>query len=52
MFNNNFTMGFGWNQNNNCCPTIEMQKCPEDPVYEQPIEKCVQKDYVHEIMHV
>ena len=54
MFNNNFMGGFEYymNQNNNCCPTIETQKCCEDPIYEQPIEKCVQKDYVHEIMHV
>ena len=47
MFNNNF----GWNQNG-CCPTIETQKCCEDPVYEAPIEKCIKKDFVHEIVHV
>ena len=54
MFNNNFGMNYGYQmwQDNKCCPTISEQKCPEDPVYEQPIEKCVQKDFLHEIVHV
>ena len=54
MYNNNFGMSYGcmWQDNNKCCPTISEQKCCEDPVYEAPIEKCIQKDYIHEIMHV
>lgn len=52
MFNNNFGMNFGFCQKDNqCCPTICEQKCPEDPVYEAPIEKCVQKDFIHEVVH-
>ena len=51
MFNNNFGMNYMQN-NNSCCPTVSCQNCPEDPVYEAPIEKCIQKDYVHEVMHV
>ena len=51
---NNYGMNYGccMNQNNDCCPTVSCEKCPEDPVYETPIEKCIKKDYVHEIMHV
>ena len=37
---------------NSCCPTVSTECCPADPVYEQPIEKCIQKDYVHEVTHV
>ena len=53
MYNNNLSMNYGWqmNQNDMCCPTVSEQKCCEDPVYEAPIEKCIQKDYIHEIMH-
>ena len=49
-----FNMNYGWqmNQSDMCCPTISEQKCPEDPVYEAPIEKCIKKDFVHEIVHV
>lgn len=39
------------NCNNSCCPTVSCQECPMDPVYETPIENCIQKDYVHEVMH-
>ena len=35
-----------------CCPTICTQNCPVDPVYEKPIENCVQKDYIHDVMHI
>lgn len=55
MFNNNFDMNYGccqMNQNDMCCPTISKQECCEDPVYEAPIEKCIKKDFVHEIVHV
>ena len=54
MFNNNFGMNSCscMQNNNSCCPTVSCQNCPEDPVYEAPIEKCIQKDYVHEVMHV
>ena len=54
MYNNNFGMNNGWlmNQNDMCCPTVSEQKCCEDPVYEAPIEKCIKKDFVHEIVHV
>ena len=44
MFNNCFQK--------KCCPVISTECCPVDPVYEMPIEKCVQKDYVHEVTHV
>jgi len=43
MFNNCFQK--------KCCPVISTECCPVDPVYEMPIEKCVQKDYVHEVTH-
>ena len=54
MFNNNFGMDFGcpMKQDKMCCPTVCEQKCCEDPVYETPIEKCIKKDFVHEIVHV
>ena len=52
MFNYNFGMNSFMQNNNSCCPTVSCQTCPEDPVYEAPIEKCIQKDYVHEVMHV
>lgn len=42
MFNNNF----------DCCPVVSTSCCPEDPVYETPINNCIKKDYIHEIMHV
>lgn len=45
--NNN--MGF---QNNGCCPTISEEKCCADPVYEAPVENCVQKDFLHEVVQV
>ena len=35
-----------------CCPTVCEEKCPEDPVYEAPIEQCIKKDYIHEVVHV
>ena len=46
-----------FNMNNNmcdnkCCPVISTEQCCADPVYETPIEKCVQKDYVHEVVHI
>ena len=34
---------------NKCCPTICTQNCPTDPVYEAPIQNCVQKDYIHDV---
>lgn len=37
---------------NNCCPTISEEKCCADPVYEAPVENCVQKDYIHEVVHI
>lgn len=37
---------------NMCCPTISTNCCPMDSVYEKPIENCVQKDYIHEVMHI
>ncbi len=53
MFNNNFDKGYGFCQKDNqCCPTICEQKCPEDPVYEAPMVNCVQKDFIHEVVHV
>ena len=52
MFNNNFDMNFGYTKNDGCCPTVSCNTCPEDPVYEAPIEKCIKKDFVHEIVHV
>ncbi len=50
MFNNNF--GWQMDQNNMCCPTVSKQNCPEDPVYESPTVNCIQKDYIHEVVHV
>ena len=51
MFNN--FMGNNMNyQNNSCCPMMNEEKCCSDPVYEAPIEKCVQKDIMHEIVHI
>lgn len=51
MFNN--FMGNNMNyQNNSCCPTMSEETCCSDPVYEAPIEKCVQKDIMHEIVHI
>ncbi len=47
----NFNIGFGCCQNT-CCNTVSEQCCPEDPVYEAPIEKCIKKDYIHEVVHV
>lgn len=35
-----------------CCPVISTDCCPTDPVYETPIENCVQKDYIHEVVHI
>lgn len=55
MFYNNFNM-MGMSgccpKDNQCCPTICEEKCPEDPVYEAPIEKCIKKDFLHEIVQV
>ena len=53
MFNNNYDKGYGlYQMDNQCCQTVSKQNCPEDPIYEMPIVNCVQKDYVHEIVHV
>lgn len=49
MFNNNFGC---CQKNNMCCQTVSEQCCPEDPVYEMPVEKCIKKDYIHEVVHV
>ena len=38
--------------NNNCCEVISTECCPADPVYERPVENCVQKDYIHEVVHI
>ena len=43
---------FGNFNNNSCCPVVSTDCCPVDPVYEQPINNCVQKDYYHEIKHI
>lgn len=37
---------------NNCCNVISTEKCCTDPIYETPIENCVQKDYIHEVVQV
>ena len=37
---------------NNCCPVVSEAKCCSDPVYETPAEKCIQKDFVHEVVHI
>lgn len=52
MFYNNFNMNGCCNNENKCCPTVCEEKCCEDPVYEAPVEKCIRKDFVHEIVHV
>ena len=52
MFYNNFNMNGCCNNENKCCPTVCEEKCCEDPVYEAPVEKCIKKDFVHEIVHV
>lgn len=36
---------------NTCCPVVSTECCPVDPVYETPIQNCIQKDYVHEVTH-
>lgn len=51
MFYNNFNMNGCCNNENKCCPTVCEEKCCEDPVYEAPVEKCIKKDFVHEIVH-
>lgn len=38
--------------NDCCCNIISTEKCCTDPVYEAPVENCVQKDYIHEVVHV
>ena len=43
---------FGKNCKKLCCPVISTDSCPADPVYEMPIENCVQKDYIHEVVHI
>ena len=35
-----------------CCPVVSTDCCPTDPVYEEPIQNCIQKDYVHEVVHI
>ena len=40
------------NFQNNCCPMVSTQTCPEDPIYEAPIEKCIKKDFIHEVVHI
>ena len=45
MFNN-------FNGYNNCCDVVSTQCCPTDPVYETPVENCIQKDYIHEVVHI
>ena len=50
MFYNNFNMNGCCNNENKCCPTVCEEKCCEDPVYEAPVEKCIKKDFVHEIV--
>ena len=35
-----------------CCPVISTSCCPTDPVYEAPIQNCVQKDYIHDVTHI
>ncbi|MBR3116395.1 MAG: hypothetical protein IKF36_00785 [Bacilli bacterium] len=37
---------------NTCCPTICTENCPTDPIYEQPINNCVQKDFIHDVVHI
>lgn len=34
-----------------CCPVVSTSCCPTDPIYEEPIQNCIQKDYVHEVVH-
>lgn len=43
---------FGNFNNNSCCPVVSTDCCPVDPVYEQPIQKCIQKDYIHDVVHI
>ncbi len=52
MFNNFMGNNMFSQNNNSCCPVISEEKCCADPVYETPIEKCVQKDFVHEVVHI
>ena len=40
---------FNCNKN---CNVVSCEKCMQDPIIETPIENCVQKDYVHEVVHV
>ena len=45
MFNN-------YNNFNNCCDVVSTECCMSDPVYETPVENCIQKDYIHEVVHI
>lgn len=48
-----------WNKRN-CGCEMQMPQCPNmcepvcdmGPIYEKPIEKCVQKEVVHEVQHI
>lgn len=45
MFNKNYSK-------KPCCPVISTECMPQDPIYECPVEKCIQKDYMHEVVHI
>ena len=38
--------------NVNPCQNECMECCNMDPIMEKPIEKCVQKDIIHEVQHI
>lgn len=37
---------------NTCCDVVSTECCQADPIYEAPIQNCIQKDYIHEVVHV
>ena len=36
---------------NTCCDVVSTECCQADPIYEAPIQNCIQKDYIHEVVH-
>ena len=51
MFFNNKNSFFGnfMSQQNNCC---NQNDCPCDPIIEQPIERCVERNICHKVEHI
>ncbi len=49
-FNNKCCQGQSWFEQQGCC--CEADPCKNDPIYEQPVEKCVTREICHEVNHI